>query len=205
VTTELEMKAMLGAYGRQLEYARRAARLSGLIAPSGLPADLDHGCDAHGCGFDDPTEALPSARRATTGEAQGEWIGPDGRRLNPSPAVDAGAPQDALPEDPTARVRAARFARRRSMVERVSREIVENLVFAENKSELVEEILQTLYEEVGRTVTFSYCLPDMDVRLDVRIFARGANGDKEVSAIERDDILKRLWRITLAKVDETML
>lgn len=193
MSTELEVKTMLGAYGRQLEYARRAARLSGLHGQTGLPPDLDPAASPRAPELPAPLGLAAGTYPATAGSG-----------------AELGRAMVRAEEfaDPAERARMARAARRRTMVERVSREIVENLVFADSKSELVEIILAKLYDELGRKVTFSYPLPDTDVRLDIRIFvqnANGARGDKEVSEREKDDILKRLWRITLATVDQTML
>ncbi len=133
-----QVKTMLGAYGRQLTFARRLARF----------------------------------RRAYAGE------------------------EDA--------VAISRQARRRDLVERISREIVDNLLSAPDHNPVLQEIMDELESDFGQKLTFAYPLPDLDLNMRLQIF-KGSALDKEVSEQERQAILNRLWQITLAKVDETML
>ena len=134
-----QVKTMLGAYGRQLTFARRLARF----------------------------------RRAYSGEEE-----------------------DA--------VAISRQARRRDLVERISREIVENLLSAPDHNPVLREIMDELENDFGQQLTFAYPLPDLDLNMRLQIF-KGSTLDKEVSEQERQAILNRLWQITLSKVDETML
>lgn len=95
----------------------------------------------------------------------------------------------------------SRDARRKQMVQRVAREIIENLIITGADNPLVSEIKNQLEEETGENLRFAYPLVDQDLQ----IFRVTDEGPTEVSSNERMSLLQRLWEITLDKVDETML
>ncbi len=98
-------------------------------------------------------------------------------------------------------VAVSKEAKRRSLVERISREIVENLLVSGTENPVVLEIKEQLDAEFNQKFAFQY--PPSE--LDMRIFMETEDGPGEVSAGEKNRILSRLWEITLEKVDGTML
>ena len=95
----------------------------------------------------------------------------------------------------------SKAAKRRSMVERVAREVVENLLVSGSENPVVMEIKERLDAEFKQKFEFQY--PPSE--LDMRIFKETGDGPGEVSVGEKNRILARLWEITLEKVDDTML
>lgn len=101
--------------------------------------------------------------------------------------------------------------KRRLMVEHIARELLENLLFAGSENPVVEEVRQELDHELGGRYTYKY----PPGSFDVQIIREGPvqNGSQTDSAVERrelspdekNEVLERLWAITLAKVDATML
>lgn len=92
-------------------------------------------------------------------------------------------------------------ARRRAMIERITREIVENLVFSGSVNPVVLEVKDKLSRDLGEDFIFRY--PPGE--LDFQIFRNTDEGEVEVSLDEKKKIMRRLWEITLLVVDETML
>ncbi len=91
--------------------------------------------------------------------------------------------------------------KRRELVERVAREIVENLIISGSKSPIVEAIKLQLEEDLGQPIHFTY----PPTEHDLQIFKETDQGAVEVDPQEKGAILHRLWKITLDKVDATML
>lgn len=92
--------------------------------------------------------------------------------------------------------------KRKAMVERVAREIVENLIFSGSDNHIVREVQERLIAELGEELVFRY--PPAD--LDFKIFRIDEDGrEKELSASEKQAVMARLWDITLRTVDATML
>ncbi len=91
--------------------------------------------------------------------------------------------------------------RRARMVEHVAREMLENLLFTGTDSPIVNEFRQELEEALGARFSFHY-LPGV---ADVQIIREDADGKRELAPEEREETLRLLWKITLAKVDATML
>jgi alkanesulfonate monooxygenase SsuD/methylene tetrahydromethanopterin reductase-like flavin-dependent oxidoreductase (luciferase family) len=91
--------------------------------------------------------------------------------------------------------------KRRALVERVAREIMENLLVSGSDNPVVDEIEQRLQEEFGAHLIFTY--PPM--QLEIQVFREGPNGPEEIAPAEKMNALDRLWEITLEIVDETML
>jgi hypothetical protein len=90
---------------------------------------------------------------------------------------------------------------RRLMVERISREVVDNLVFTGSENPVVLEVRQRLDEELGEKFVFQY--PPGD--LDFRILRQSDEGAVEVSSDEKYRIMGKLLDITRETVAETML
>lgn len=98
-------------------------------------------------------------------------------------------------------VQISRLAKRRMLVEQVAREIIENLMAAGSENETVQEIRDALEAEFGERLELAYPPGEPDMR----IYRFTEEGPTEVSIEERNLIIKRLWDITLEKVDDTML
>jgi hypothetical protein len=95
----------------------------------------------------------------------------------------------------------SREAKRRELVERIAREIIENLIVSNTDNPVVGSILHQLEHETGKQYVFEYPLDGMDVQ----ILHDTQNGPSEVTGPERQEVMQRLWEITLARVDATML
>ena len=94
------------------------------------------------------------------------------------------------------------LSRRKYMVERVSRELIENLLFAGSENPVVNEVKKALEKRIGATLLFHY----PPAVLDIQIFKISAQGLKtEVLGAEKRSILDALWEITLEVVDGTMM
>ena len=91
--------------------------------------------------------------------------------------------------------------RRRLMIEKVARELLDNLLFTGSKNPVVEEVRRELNERLDGEYTFWY--PPGEV--DVHVVREAPEGKQELSSEERKEVLTLLWEITLAKVDATML
>ncbi len=91
--------------------------------------------------------------------------------------------------------------KRQAMIERVSREIVENLIFVGSTNPIVQEIKEELEKEVHEKLTFTFPVGMMDMQ----ILKDTPNGPQPVSGAELGRILDKLWEITLDKVSATML
>lgn len=95
----------------------------------------------------------------------------------------------------------AREARRRELVERVAQEVIENLLVNGHDNPVVGKVLHQLEADVGERLLFDYPLDGGEVQ----ILRQAEEGPLEVSFEEKTRIMRRLWEITLTKVDETML
>ena len=96
----------------------------------------------------------------------------------------------------------AALTRRRALVERIAREIVENLLFSGSENPVVQEVRKNLERETGREYIFRYP-PDEEEFLVLRRTPEG--GEKELTEEEKRDLLARLWEASLRTVDSTML
>ncbi len=99
----------------------------------------------------------------------------------------------------------SREAKRNHLVERVAREIIENLVVAGSDNPIVEEIKKLLQDRYGENLQFAYPPMDLSVDQDMQIFRETDEGPKELNGVEKGEILQQLWKLTLDKVNETML
>ena len=91
--------------------------------------------------------------------------------------------------------------RRRRLVEKVARELYEHLLFTGSENPVAEKIREELSATAGTHLHFCYTPGEAALQL-VR---EGSSGPEEVSQLEKARLLDKLWHITLAKVDETML
>lgn len=91
--------------------------------------------------------------------------------------------------------------KRQAMIERVSREIVENLIFVGSPNPIVQEIKEELEKEMGEKLTFTFPAGMMDMQ----IMRETPSGQEPVSGTELGQVLDKLWTITLDKVSATML
>jgi len=94
-----------------------------------------------------------------------------------------------------------RDVKRTAMVERVAREVMENLLVSGSDNPVVQEIKSQLEQELGEKLLFKY--PPTD--LDLQIFREGQNGPEEISPAEKAVVMEKLWTIALDKVNDTML
>lgn len=92
-------------------------------------------------------------------------------------------------------------ARRQGLVERVAREVYENLLFSGSDNPIVEEIKAQLEDDLGFAVLFRNPFPN----LSLQIYKETDLGPIKVSSDEKEDILNKLWAISLDKVNATML
>ena len=92
-------------------------------------------------------------------------------------------------------------AKRRLMIERIAREIMENLIFSGSDNPIVQEVKERLAQEVGEVLTFRYPPADQDFK----IFRTVQGEEVELPEMEKQRIMGWLWDVTLRTVDETML
>jgi len=95
----------------------------------------------------------------------------------------------------------SREARRKELVERISQEVIENLLVNGQDNPVVTRVLSELEQELGERVLFDYPL-DGD---EVQILRLTPEGPQEILPDEKMRIMRRLWEITLSNVDDTML
>ena len=95
----------------------------------------------------------------------------------------------------------ARQARRRELVQKIAHEVIENLIVNTTHSPVVAAILDQLESEFGKAYLFEYPVDGSDVQ----ILRETERGPIIVESPERDKVMRRLWEITLSKVDNTML
>ncbi len=91
--------------------------------------------------------------------------------------------------------------KRRLMVERISREIVDNLIFSGSENPIVLEVRQRLNESLGEELIFQY--PPGE--LDFKILRSGPDGPRALPPDEKHRIMGKLWDVTLQTVNESML
>jgi len=97
----------------------------------------------------------------------------------------------------------SREARRMAMVEKVAKEIIDNLLVTGAENPLVEEIRKELEERFGGRLLFEYPLMEQD--LQILRESGDADGATPLTPEEMAEVLSALWEITTKKVDETML
>jgi len=90
---------------------------------------------------------------------------------------------------------------RELMVERITREVVDNLIFAGSENPVVLEVKERLETALGESLSFQY--PPGE--LDFKIFRRRGAELQEILADERHLLMGKLLDITRQAVAETML
>ena len=92
-------------------------------------------------------------------------------------------------------------ARRKELVERIAQEVIENLLVNGHDNPVISRVLSALETDLGEQVLFDYPLDGGEVK----ILRQTPQGPMEVGPEEKTRIMRRLWEITMEKVDETML
>ncbi len=98
-------------------------------------------------------------------------------------------------------VSVSREARRKELVERIAQEVIENLLVNGHDNPVVGRVLTALEADLGEQVLFDYPLDGGEVQ----ILRQTPQGPMDVDPEEKTRIMRRLWEITMEKVDETML
>ncbi len=93
-------------------------------------------------------------------------------------------------------------AQRRAMVERITREIMENLIFSGSDNPVVREVHDALARETGETHVFRYPPGSLEVQV-FRVMPDGT--EEELRPEDKRTLMGRLWDVTLRTVDATML
>ena len=91
--------------------------------------------------------------------------------------------------------------KRLAMVERVTAEVVENLLMTGSDNPVVHEVRQKLNDALGESFSFRY--PPGE--LDMLIFRETEDGPLEVSQEEKKHVLDTLWAVAKETVNQTML
>lgn len=92
-------------------------------------------------------------------------------------------------------------AKRRLMVEKVAREIVDNLIGSGSSNPVVEEIKEQVNREFGSEMVFRYPANGDGLQ----ILKKTDAGVEELTNGEKNKLMQRLWEVALHKVDDTML
>lgn len=95
----------------------------------------------------------------------------------------------------------SREAKRHELVEKVAKEVMENLLVEGSENTVVRGILARLESEIGEKLVFDY----PPVEQELQIYRVRGEEAQELAPGERAAVMERLWRITLETVDDTML
>lgn len=96
----------------------------------------------------------------------------------------------------------SREAKRRELVERVTTEIMENLIVTGSENPVVSDIKEQMEEEFGERFLYAYPPEEQDLQIYV---VRDDAPPQEIQGEQRTMFLQKLWEVALEKVDETML
>ena len=91
--------------------------------------------------------------------------------------------------------------RRNQLVERVAREIIDNLLVIGAQTPVVQEIADELESTFDSRFLFEYGF----MECDLQVFRHTTSGTEKLEGDEAREVLDALWRITVSKVDKTML
>ena len=91
--------------------------------------------------------------------------------------------------------------KRLAMVERVTSEVVENLLMTGSDNPVVYDVRQKLNDALGEEFSFRY--PPGE--LDMMIFRETTEGPVEISSEEKKHVLNTLWAVAKETVSQTML
>ncbi len=94
-----------------------------------------------------------------------------------------------------------RQAKRRELVERIAHEVIENLIVNSEHTPVVAAILKQMEAEFRAMFIFEYPVDGGDIQ----IVKETQQGPHELAGVERSRVMRRLWEITLSKVENTML
>jgi phosphoribosyl-dephospho-CoA transferase len=96
----------------------------------------------------------------------------------------------------------AAAVKRSATIERVAREIMENLIFSGSDNPVVQEVQARLAEESGKNYIFRYPPAEQDFQ----IYQVASNGEEtELTQGEKQMVMGQLWNVALRTVDATML
>jgi hypothetical protein len=95
----------------------------------------------------------------------------------------------------------SREGRRRELVERISQEVIENLLVNGQNNPVVSRVREALEQDLGEQVLFDYPLDGGEIQL----LRQTPDGPQEIASEEKTRIMRRLWEITTDNVDATML
>jgi alkanesulfonate monooxygenase SsuD/methylene tetrahydromethanopterin reductase-like flavin-dependent oxidoreductase (luciferase family) len=96
----------------------------------------------------------------------------------------------------------SREAKRRELVERVTSEIMENLIVTGSENPVVADIKEQIETEFGERFLYAYPPEEQDLQIYV---LRDDAPPEELLGEHRAIFLQKLWQVALEKVDETML
>lgn len=95
--------------------------------------------------------------------------------------------------------------KRKAVVERVARELYERVIFTGSDNPVVEDIRSTLGKAVGGVVRFTYPPGTERMRLVREVPEGNRNVSRPMPQAEQEQALKKLWDITVAEVDKSMM
>lgn len=91
--------------------------------------------------------------------------------------------------------------KRKELVERVAREVIDNLLVTGVRTPVVDEIVEALEDQTGEHYLFEFSL----ATAELEILRETEHGPEHVNGAQRAEVLAKLWEITLAQVDQTMV
>ncbi|WP_031386164.1 DVU0524 family FlgM-associated protein [Desulfonatronum thiodismutans] len=92
-------------------------------------------------------------------------------------------------------------SRRKQLVEKIATEIMDSLMVSGSNNPVVLDIKRDLQREFGYEMEFRY----LPLEPEMQILRKDGEDLVEVTGEEKVSIIERFWRITLDKVNETML
>ncbi|HDQ40719.1 MAG TPA: hypothetical protein ENN39_06780 [Desulfonatronum sp.] len=92
-------------------------------------------------------------------------------------------------------------SKRKQLVEKIAREIMESLMVSESSNPVVQDVKKELQDEFGFFMEFGY----PPLATEIQILRKEGENLQEITGEEKRFMLEKLWRIILNKVNETML
>ena len=87
--------------------------------------------------------------------------------------------------------------KRKELISRLTKEVVNNLISAKNQPEIVQEIKQELEDEYGHKLVFKF--DPKEKSLTVR-----REDKRQLSETEQEELIKKLWNITYKKLNSVL-
>jgi len=87
--------------------------------------------------------------------------------------------------------------KRKELISRLTKEVVNNLINAKNQPEIVQEIKQELEHEYGHKLFFKF--DPKEKSLTVR-----REDKRQLSETEQEELIKKLWDITYKKLNSVL-